>query len=200
MPTSDAISLDILLDSAAAQFARHGFDGVSMRDIGRDAGYTAPLICYHFENKQNLYLEAFSHKIDHTVDRIAARVELHADASARFQALVEALYDLFVSDHDLLALVQRDVLDATLGQHTLLSKRQLVHFTGMIRRCASEYTGAAIHSQTAFSVAALVFGHCQLASLRTVLGGDSVPEDAAADRAALVREAIHLVQGAAARR
>lgn len=192
-----AAGLDVLLDSAAAQFARHGLSGVSMKDIGREVGYTAPLICYHFANKDNLYLEAFQHKIDQTVDYIGERVASMVEPALRFRALVEALYDLFMSDCHLLALVQRDIIDATLGQRTLLSRRQYLHFTSMIRRLASDLTGAAITSQTAFSVASLVFGYCMLSSVRMSMGSDGAPLSSSTDRDALVREAVNLVRGAA---
>ncbi len=195
-PHAAAGGLDSLLDSAASQFARFGVNGVSMRDIGREVGYTAPLICYHFANKDNLYLEAFTHKMEQTIEQIADRVAASPQPRRRFHTLVEALYDLFMADRDLLALAQRDIIDASSGQRPLLSRRQYLHFSAMIRRLASEFAGAEVSPQTVFAVAALVFGYCQLSSVRMALTGGGV-QDLRADRDALVQQAVSLVQNQA---
>ncbi|HEX5805983.1 MAG TPA: helix-turn-helix domain-containing protein [Macromonas sp.] len=184
--------LDVLLDSAASQFARFGLSGVSMRDIGREVGYTAPLICYHFATKDNLYLEAFSHKMEQTMEQIAERLDRVSDPGRRYVVLVEALYDLFVADSDLLALAQRDIIDASNGQRPLLSRRQFQHFNAMIRQLATEFTGAEVSERTAFAVTALVFGYCLMSNVRRSLGGGGA-EAAAADRAELIRQAVKLV-------
>jgi AcrR family transcriptional regulator len=47
--TAAAVSTrDAVFDSAASQFARGGFDGVSVDDIARDAGVNKAMIYYHF--------------------------------------------------------------------------------------------------------------------------------------------------------
>jgi AcrR family transcriptional regulator len=59
----DADTTDRVLRSAAVLFARHGYDGASVRDICADAGASANAIHYHFGNKDALYrqvLERFS--------------------------------------------------------------------------------------------------------------------------------------------
>lgn len=46
---------DKILDAAEAQFARHGFDGVSARDIARSASVDPALVNYHFGNKRAVF-------------------------------------------------------------------------------------------------------------------------------------------------
>src|SRR5687768_9021579 len=54
--TAAAISTrDAVFDSAATQFAKGGFDGVSVDDIARDARVNKAMIYYHFADKLALY-------------------------------------------------------------------------------------------------------------------------------------------------
>jgi AcrR family transcriptional regulator len=46
-----------ILASALRAFARHGYDGVGVRDIARDAGVTAMLINRYFGSKEQLFAE-----------------------------------------------------------------------------------------------------------------------------------------------
>jgi AcrR family transcriptional regulator len=54
--TTAAVSTrDAVFESAAALFARSGFDGVSVDDIARDARVNKAMIYYHFADKLALY-------------------------------------------------------------------------------------------------------------------------------------------------
>ncbi len=50
-----------LIVAALKEFAAHGFDAVSTRDLAREAGVNQALIGYHFGGKQGLYLAVFDH-------------------------------------------------------------------------------------------------------------------------------------------
>ena len=44
-----------ILNTALAEFARRGYDGVSTTEIAKEAGVTQPLIHYHFKSKEALW-------------------------------------------------------------------------------------------------------------------------------------------------
>jgi AcrR family transcriptional regulator len=44
-----------ILDAAEAQFAQHGYDGVNLRAIAREAGVDVALANYHFGKKRDLF-------------------------------------------------------------------------------------------------------------------------------------------------
>lgn len=48
-------SQDRILDAAEAAFARRGFDGVSLKDISRQADVDTSLLHYYFSTKANLF-------------------------------------------------------------------------------------------------------------------------------------------------
>lgn len=47
-----------ILETAFAAFARQGFDGVTLRQLGRDCGISDSLLSHHFGSKQQLWSEA----------------------------------------------------------------------------------------------------------------------------------------------
>lgn len=44
-----------ILEAATAEFAKHGFDGASTREIAKQAGLKHALLIYHFNNKRALW-------------------------------------------------------------------------------------------------------------------------------------------------
>ena len=56
-PRNAATTRSAILASALRAFARHGYDGVGVRDIARDAGVTAMLINRYFGSKEQLFAE-----------------------------------------------------------------------------------------------------------------------------------------------
>jgi AcrR family transcriptional regulator len=57
-PRDAAATRAAILASALRAFARHGYDGVGVRDIARDAGVTAMLVNRYFGSKEQLFAEA----------------------------------------------------------------------------------------------------------------------------------------------
>jgi TetR/AcrR family transcriptional regulator, regulator of cefoperazone and chloramphenicol sensitivity len=51
---SDLTAYARLRETAMRMFAEHGFEGVSLRAIARDAGVSAPLVTHHFGSKEGL--------------------------------------------------------------------------------------------------------------------------------------------------
>jgi AcrR family transcriptional regulator len=61
-----------MLDAAEQLFARHGFDGVSVRDITKAAGVDVALISYHFGGKRELFTAVFQRRAEIlNVERLA---------------------------------------------------------------------------------------------------------------------------------
>lgn len=50
-----------ILQAAGRIFAEKGYDGTSIRDISRESGVGLSTIIYHFESKQNIFVEAIRH-------------------------------------------------------------------------------------------------------------------------------------------
>ena len=102
-----------ILDAAEAVFARQGFDGASLQEIGQAAGVSRSTPAYFFGNKNNLY--------EAVLARVVARAQttmLDAhnvidpakppeDAVATY---VSAFLDFLANDHAYVRLIQREAL------------------------------------------------------------------------------------------
>ena len=86
--TPDAPSTrDAVFESAAARFAKGGFDGVSVDDIAHDAGVNKAMIYYHFADKLALYRAVLADGLSRmgaTVHAIAAAADTPATKLDRF--------------------------------------------------------------------------------------------------------------------
>lgn len=87
-----ASSRDAILDAAEAQFARHGFEGASMRAIAEAAGVAQALLHYHFKTKEGLFEAMFSRRSG-AINRIRlARLDaMLARGEPMVEDIVEAL-------------------------------------------------------------------------------------------------------------
>ncbi|MCK5800457.1 MAG: TetR/AcrR family transcriptional regulator [Deltaproteobacteria bacterium] len=110
-----------LRGAAVELFSRHGFDGVSVRDIAGHAGVNKGLVFYHFETKAKLfacliddYYEAYSRVL-------AASLAIEGSQAERIHQLLDANLDFIEENLDYVRIVQ---LEIGLGSETLPRIRQ----------------------------------------------------------------------------
>lgn len=107
-PEGDTPTRDRLLAAALSLFAAHGFEGVSMRDVEREAEVNRGLAAYHFRNKEGLWRAAvdvliarWSKELESTEAVLwdlppAERVRLLLLAFTRFSARNVEFFRMFV--------------------------------------------------------------------------------------------------------
>lgn len=87
---------DRILDAAEALFAKHGFDGVSMRKVAEDANVDLALSSYHFGNKRGLFDAVLMRRAEVLNEtRLAALERCKADAGEAGPS-VEAIINAFL--------------------------------------------------------------------------------------------------------
>lgn len=84
---------DILL-AAERLFARHGYHGVSIRDIAEEAGVQIALVGYYYGRKLELYHEIFRQRAGYIVERLKRLAD--AVAVAPKKTLLEEIVRAFV--------------------------------------------------------------------------------------------------------
>lgn len=72
---------EALLDHAEALFARHGMNGVSVRDVARAAAVDPALVHYYFETKQGLFDAVLARRADVVNSERVASMEAYARAA-----------------------------------------------------------------------------------------------------------------------
>ena len=96
---------DLIMDTAEALFASHGFHAVSMREIAKAAGIHVGSISYHFASKEGLLLEIYRRHCRPMNQRRAEllrEAERIADPDQRLEAILRAyVLPAFSSGSDL---------------------------------------------------------------------------------------------------
>lgn len=83
-----------ILQAAEAEFADHGFDGVSVRQIALRADVPVALINYHFGSKEGLYRAIFEMRAPMIIDQRIAGLrlaEMEPDRERKVEMIVKAV-------------------------------------------------------------------------------------------------------------
>jgi AcrR family transcriptional regulator len=82
-----------ILSAAEELFARHGFQGASLRQVTAAANVNLAAVNYHFGSKDNLINEVFRRRLDELTER---RLQALDAARARPDRTLEAILEAFV--------------------------------------------------------------------------------------------------------
>jgi AcrR family transcriptional regulator len=82
-----------ILTAAVRAFARTGYHSVTMRDIAREAGYTAAALYTYFENKQEILAAVMKVMIDESLGVVDEPLPPGLDFRRRVELLVRRILD-----------------------------------------------------------------------------------------------------------
>ena len=94
-----------ILDTAAELFARHGFHGVSIADLGAACGVTGPALYKHFRGKQAILAAMLVGISEELLTEGRRRVRAAGDDKAALEALID-WHVSFALEHEALIVVQ----------------------------------------------------------------------------------------------
>lgn len=117
-----------LLDRAEKQFARKGYEGVSLRDLARSCGVHPNTVQHHFGSKRNLYQEVLCRWDGAVLDRVARALREPAEMGELVERIIEELFDFFLERRDWMALNARVSLGEELPRGVALEDRSWVAF------------------------------------------------------------------------
>jgi len=98
-----------ILDAAAELFARHGFHGVSMDDIGAAVGISGPGLYRHFGGKTEVLTEMLLRISEQLVTEGGRRAAAAPDAGAALDALVSGHIDFALGQPALITVHDREL-------------------------------------------------------------------------------------------
>jgi len=109
-PSGDTEIRDRLLEIALREFSSHGFRGVSVTTIAREAGATPAMIHYYFDNKQGLYEAVLEHALGPILARLQAANESPRSDEDLLPRFVRGYMRLLAENPEVPSLIVRDVL------------------------------------------------------------------------------------------
>ncbi len=89
---------DALLAAAAEEFLERGFHGASARQIAERAGFTNPVLYYHFGGKEALYEAVIQGAFERFREMVREGLEKAPDATAGVHALASAYLRFAMDD------------------------------------------------------------------------------------------------------
>lgn len=127
-----------LLRVAAALFAEKGYAATSVREIVAAAGVTNPVLYYHFQNKEGLYLSLLreSHEAFEVV--IEERRRATGSPGEQLTDLVEAVYRLFEDQLSAARIIFASFYGPRMGVPTFDFERHSGHLLEAVRALVEE--------------------------------------------------------------
>ncbi|MCT2401394.1 TetR/AcrR family transcriptional regulator [Novosphingobium mangrovi (ex Huang et al. 2023)] len=97
-----------ILAIAAQIFARKGYRGTSMRDIGAEAGVLGGSLYHHIKSKDALFVELHNAALDAAAERIEMAIAGHVDPWDRLLAACETLLEIQLAPDSLTTPMMND--------------------------------------------------------------------------------------------
>src|SRR5919201_5548724 len=113
-----------ILKAAAALGARHGFDAISMADIGAEAGIVGSGVYRHFDSKTAILVAMADRVMDRLMARAAEIIAAGLDERESLSLLVRDHIDVALTDRDALAVYHREVRTLPEDERRRLSRSQ----------------------------------------------------------------------------
>lgn len=98
-----------LLSQAARLFANHGFDGVSIEDLGASVGVSGPAVYRHFASKQAVLAALLVDVSEGLLDGGRTVVDSSDDDSGALRSLVRFHVDFALREPDVIRVQDRDL-------------------------------------------------------------------------------------------
>lgn len=109
--TSERSTRDLILDAAEALFAKHGLDGVAVRDLARETRLTPSSLYNHFPSKQALYDAVLERGLQPIVEMTAEAWQAGPLKPQSVRAQIERMVAHLAAHRDLAPLLQRVMLE-----------------------------------------------------------------------------------------
>ena len=101
-----------LYEQAAALFARHGYRGASMRDIGAALGIYGGSLYHHVRSKEDLFLAVHGQALSQAAERIRQAADAVADPWDRLEAAAIRLLEIQLDPHSITTPMMNDFATA----------------------------------------------------------------------------------------
>jgi AcrR family transcriptional regulator len=145
-----------ILAAAAELFARHGFHGVGIDDIGAAVGISGPALYRHFRSKDAMLGEMLSSISHFLLVGGTARAEAMADPDLALAALVEFHVDFALQHPSLIIVQERNLTNVTDSDRKQVRALQRRYVEVWVRAIRDAMPGAG--EREARSAAHAVFG------------------------------------------
>lgn len=173
-----------LLDTAAELFAKHGYAGVSMRDIARAVGITQAAIYHHFDNKDALYIAALTYLFEQNTLGASEQLAATGPPAQRLELLIDTMLESMEKDPRFHHIYMRELLEGDEGKLAALAENAFTAFYEPLNALMLELAPRKNSQLLIFSLAGMVFHHLEARKIAPYL---PQPSSGHTDTASLAR-------------
>jgi AcrR family transcriptional regulator len=101
-----------VLQVALEEFAEHGFDGVTMRDLAKKTGLNLSSIYFKFKDKRDIYMQACLRALADANNAPSAAMRSTAPPRERLLEVITAIATVNLQHRSVLKLMSRELLEA----------------------------------------------------------------------------------------
>lgn len=170
-------ALNAIFEQSIPLFAKHGFSGVSIRQVAAAVGVSIATIYHHFSDKQALYLGCIEASFMNKALVLEDALRAKGSAEEQLKRFIYSFTELMSSDKNFRLLLQRELLEADESRLSSLATNVfLVQFENVMKLAARVSPDSDPH-MTAISMISLVLYHLEAAPIRTFFPGGKPEHD-----------------------
>lgn len=157
-----ASSRQRILEVSTKLFAKHGFDGVSMRNIATESDITLPAIYHHFGNKEELFKAVETEMYSSHAKSLMDQLQANLSAEERLRNFVYVMFEHLESNPDYLKLLQRNLVDGWEENQAFLVDLSLQPVMDELKVLLNEYSEGTGDGITPITIFSLILGYVTL--------------------------------------
>lgn len=157
-----ASSRQRILDVSTKLFAKHGFDGVAMRNIAAASEITLPSIYHHFGNKEELFKAVETEMYSTHAKSLLEQLQADLSAEERLRGFVQVMFQHLESNPDYLKLLQRNLVDGWEENQAFLVDLSLQSVMDELKILLNQYSAGSGDGITPIAIFSLILGFITL--------------------------------------
>jgi AcrR family transcriptional regulator len=166
-----------ILELSAPLFARHGYEGVSMRDVASAVGLTQAALYYHFSDKDQVYVDAVAHEFRERAAVLKDMLAGNGTPWVRLERFVAGLARMMAKDKEFLRLMLWVLLDSDESSQSTLAEQVFRNMFATLHDLARELEPHRDAHLLAISILGLVIFHFQTGAIRKFMPGNRPQQD-----------------------
>ncbi|MFN9525611.1 MAG: TetR/AcrR family transcriptional regulator [Pseudomonadaceae bacterium] len=151
-----------ILEVSTRLFAKHGFDGVTMRNIATASDITLPAIYHHFGNKEELFKEVETEMYSSHARSLMDQLQSELSPEERLRGFVFVMFEHLESNPDYLKLLQRNLVDGWEENQAFLVDLSLQPVMDELKILLNEYAAGTGDGITPIAIFSLILGFITL--------------------------------------
>lgn len=109
MSDTTQTSRDAILQTAQRLILKHGYDGLSMRELAEESGYAKGTIYHHFRDKREIFLSALERDLVTVRDRLRDAATGDGAPVERLRAVIECYFEMVAEKRHVILATLREI-------------------------------------------------------------------------------------------